>query len=302
MNDHPATIATACADRHAVPGGLDYNLVRRDEAIAQTLERRPSVSPDQRAGEHRSPRSPPRQGSVDIHSDDASHDASLSLSTTGAAGDTTSRIALSAQPGELEGGQLTSARSSSCRSACPHLRAPGASVPDGRTIRCSQAKLQRDVGPPLLIPLNNPLERIMRESAAGRVSWVPFLTEPRCSTAALYRRHRMVRQVQHEHETTLSAASHANRSRCLTKCAKNCTLPRAVGCGRPQKPAPLQPLGKQARTLAIMPDHLQETAAASTKAKQLAAQRIAPQFLLHLQRQARKALPHVGDRRGSSAR
>jgi putative transposase len=30
----------------------------------------------------------------------------------------------------------------------------------------------------------------------------------------------MVRQVLHEHETTLSAASHANRSRCLTKCAK----------------------------------------------------------------------------------
>jgi hypothetical protein len=26
--------------------------------------------------------------------------------------------------------------------------------------------------------------------------------------------------VLHEHETTLSAASHANRSRCLAKCAK----------------------------------------------------------------------------------
>src|SRR5712692_9717836 len=43
-----------------------------------------------------------------------------------------------------------------------------------------------------------------------------------------------------------------------------------------------------------MPDHLQEIAAASTKAKQLATQRIALQYLLHLQRQARKALPHVG--------
>jgi putative transposase len=62
------------------------------------------------------------------------------------------------------GGQLTTrARSSSYRSACPHLRAPGASVPDGRTIRCSQTKLQRDVGPALLIPVNNPLERIMKE-------------------------------------------------------------------------------------------------------------------------------------------
>ena len=68
---------------------------------------------------------------------------------------------------------------------------------------------------------------------------------------------------------------------------------RAVGCARPQEAAPLQPLGKQACTLAVMPDHLQEIAAASTKAKQLTAQRIAPQYLLHLQRQARKALPHV---------
>jgi hypothetical protein len=33
-----------------------------------------------------------------------------------------------------------------------------------------------------------------------------------------------------------------------------------------------------------MPDHLQEIAAASTKAKQLAAQRTATQYLLHLQR------------------
>src|SRR5229473_6388293 len=53
-------------------------------------------------------------------------------------------------------------------------------------------------------------------------------------------------------------------------------------------------VGKQARTLAVMPDHLQEIAAAPTKAKQLAAQGIASQYLLHLQRQARKALPHVG--------
>ena len=37
------------------------------------------------------------------------------------------------------GGQLlTRARSSSSASACPHLRAPGASVPDGRTIRRGQ--------------------------------------------------------------------------------------------------------------------------------------------------------------------
>src|SRR3954469_13585455 len=69
---------------------------------------------------------------------------------------------------------------------------------------------------------------------------------------------------------------------------------RAVGRARPQKAAPLQPLREQTSSLAVMPDHLQKIAAASTKAKQLSAQRIAPQYLLHLQRQARKALPHVG--------
>jgi hypothetical protein len=91
--------------------------------------------------------------------------ASLSLSTMGAAGDTTPTDSRSQRNrASRRGGQLTTrARSSSYRSACPHLRAPGASVPDGRTIRCSQAKLQRDVGPALLIPVNNPLERILRE-------------------------------------------------------------------------------------------------------------------------------------------
>ena len=43
-----------------------------------------------------------------------------------------------------------------------------------------------------------------------------------------------------------------------------------------------------------MPDHLQQIAAAPTKAKQMSAQRIAPQHLLHQQRQTRKALPHIG--------
>src|SRR5258708_13337956 len=43
-----------------------------------------------------------------------------------------------------------------------------------------------------------------------------------------------------------------------------------------------------------MPDHLQQIAAAPTKAKQMSAQRIAPQHLLHQQRQTRKALSHIG--------
>src|SRR5438477_6862905 len=69
---------------------------------------------------------------------------------------------------------------------------------------------------------------------------------------------------------------------------------RAVGRARPQEAAAFQPLREQAGSLAVMPDHLQQVASATTKAKQLSAQRIAPQYLLHLQRQARKALPHVG--------
>ena len=39
-------------------------------------------------------------------------------------------------------------------------------------------------------------------------------------STTLHRWHRMVRQVLHEHETALSAASPANRSRGLIKCAK----------------------------------------------------------------------------------
>src|SRR6266446_1960977 len=81
---------------------------------------------------------------------------SHSVLTTGAAGDTTPTDSRSRRNrASRRGGQLTKrARSSSYRSACPHLRAPGASVPDGRTIRCGQGKLQQDVGPALLIPVN----------------------------------------------------------------------------------------------------------------------------------------------------
>ncbi len=43
-----------------------------------------------------------------------------------------------------------------------------------------------------------------------------------------------------------------------------------------------------------MPDHLQKIAAASAKAKQMAAQRIAPQNLLDLQGQRREAPAHIG--------
>ena len=66
---------------------------------------------------------------------------------------------------------------------------------------------------------------------------------------------------------------------------------RAVSCARPQEAAPFQPLRKQARSLAVMPDHLQKITSASTKAKQLSAQRIAPQ---HPPAVTGSALPHVG--------
>src|SRR3546814_9332256 len=43
-----------------------------------------------------------------------------------------------------------------------------------------------------------------------------------------------------------------------------------------------------------MPDHLQEIAAAAAEAEQMAAQRIPPQHLLHLQGQRWEALAHIG--------
>ena len=59
--------------------------------------------------------------------------------------------------------RLTRALSSSSVSACPHLRAPGASVPDGRTIRQDRGDPSRTSAPPILIPVTNPLERINGE-------------------------------------------------------------------------------------------------------------------------------------------
>src|SRR5919112_2047394 len=59
------------------------------------------------------------------------------------------------------GGQLlTRALNSSCVSACPHLRAPGASVPDGRAIRREPEDRSRTGAPAILIPVTNPLERL----------------------------------------------------------------------------------------------------------------------------------------------
>jgi hypothetical protein len=72
----------------------------------------------------------------------------------------------------------------------------------------------------------------------------------------------------------------------------------AIRRRRPQKATVLQTLHEQARTLAVVPDHLQKVAATSPEAKQMSTQRVAAQHLLHLERQAGEALPHVGVPRG----
>ena len=73
---------------------------------------------------------------------------------------------------------------------------------------------------------------------------------------------------------------------------------QAIRRRRPQKATVFQTLREQARALPVVPDHLQQVAAASAEAEQMSAQRVAAQHLLHLERQARKALPHVGVPRG----
>ena len=72
------------------------------------------------------------------------------------------------------------------------------------------------------IRTNNPLERIMneirrRDPGCWSVPRRPVMPQPGGRAAALHRRHGMVRQVLHEHATSLSAAGHANRSRRLNK-------------------------------------------------------------------------------------
>src|SRR3954454_14428528 len=61
---------------------------------------------------------------------------------------------------------------------------------------------------------------------------------------------------------------------------------RAIGGPRPQKPPTLQPLGEQACPLTVVPNHFQKIAAATAEAEQVTVQRITPQHLLYLQRQA----------------
>src|SRR5690554_6696176 len=80
----------------------------------------------------------------------------------GAAGDTTTTDSRSRRNrASRRGGQLlTRARSSSYTSACPHIRAPGASVPDGRTIHRNPLSRSRNIGTATLIPVTNAIEAL----------------------------------------------------------------------------------------------------------------------------------------------
>src|SRR5260364_132425 len=69
---------------------------------------------------------------------------------------------------------------------------------------------------------------------------------------------------------------------------------RSVHSLWPDEAAALQPLREQAHALAVVPQHLDQAAAAAAEHKQMAAMRIALQGLLDQQRQTVEALAHVG--------
>src|SRR5258706_6850206 len=62
----------------------------------------------------------------------------------------------------------------------------------------------------------------------------------------------------------------------------------------PDEAATLQPLGEQAQALAVVPQNLDQPTTPSAKHEKLSAVRIALELLLHQERQAVKAPPHVG--------
>src|SRR6516165_9584941 len=69
---------------------------------------------------------------------------------------------------------------------------------------------------------------------------------------------------------------------------------RPVSRRRPQKPTSFEPLGEQAHPLAVVPQALDEIAAATAKDEQMAAMRIVLQRLLHHQRKPVEPFAHVG--------
>src|SRR6266508_652378 len=94
----------------------------------------------------------------------------------------------------------------------------------------------------------------------------------------------------HRHPPINAFQQHAELGR------RGCSTP--VRRRRPNKAARLEPLRKQAKPLAIPPQHLQQITTPPAERKNLAAERIAPQLLLNQHGQAVKALAHVGNARG----
>lgn len=73
-------------------------------------------------------------------------------------------------------------------------------------------------------------------------------------------------------------------------------LHRLTGpAGRPDELPGLETLGVERHADPVMPDQLDQVAPAPAKAEDLACMRIAPEPLLHRQRQRVHAAPHVGD-------
>ena len=102
-----------------------------------------------------------RQGAVNVHSDHSPHDRLL-RSRREQVGDTTTTDSRSRRNrASRRGGQLlTRTRGSSHRTACPHLRAPGASVPDGRTIRRNHRIPAGKSAPEIFIPDTNAIKSL----------------------------------------------------------------------------------------------------------------------------------------------
>src|ERR1041385_4978042 len=67
-----------------------------------------------------------------------------------------------------------------------------------------------------------------------------------------------------------------------------------IGRRRPNEPATIQPLRVEAHALAVMPQHLDQRAAATTEHEQMTTVGIMLELLLHQERQAVEPFTHVG--------
>ena len=162
------------------------------QASAEPLQSRPGhVDPPVMAQLPIFPEHHLRKGAVDVHSYHPPHQLLLSSLETGAAGDTTPTDPRSRRnrAGRRGGQLLTRALSSSNTSACPHLRAPGAPVPDGLTIRHSSKKLKPVTRAPQLsyrLPTRSraPSRRFATVRSAPRAACRTRPRSPWCSNSS----------------------------------------------------------------------------------------------------------------------